>query len=155
MSRGLVVNSNLQLDYESRMFNSRGLENADHLSAERTGSSVRNNPTCQKQQMRFCGECHYHRDCTFENVAVRTATSTLAPVSNAVRFYISMRRKAALLNTTIFKEYYVTQSKFNLVGVDWIDELNVIQFPDENETCQTPILEPTNAENLVRGCNQC
>ncbi|KAM3187839.1 hypothetical protein ACTXT7_001435 [Hymenolepis weldensis] len=41
------------------------------------------------------------------------------------------------------------------MGLDWIDELNLILFPDENETCQTPTLEPTNAENLVRGCNRC
>ncbi|KAM3184510.1 hypothetical protein ACTXT7_008212 [Hymenolepis weldensis] len=44
----------------------------------------------------------------------------------------------------------------NLQGVLlWIDELNLIQFPDENETHQTSTLEPTSAENLVRGCNQC
>ncbi|VUZ44785.1 unnamed protein product, partial [Hymenolepis diminuta] len=37
----------------------------------------------------------------------------------------------------------------------WIDEPNLIQFLDENETCQTPTLVPTNAENLVRECSQC
>ncbi|KAM3175025.1 hypothetical protein ACTXT7_009357 [Hymenolepis weldensis] len=37
----------------------------------------------------------------------------------------------------------------------WIDELNLTQFPEENETHQTSTLEPTNVENLVRGCNQC
>ncbi|VUZ47223.1 unnamed protein product [Hymenolepis diminuta] len=36
-----------------------------------------------------------------------------------------------------------------------MDELNLIQFPDENETCQTPTFESTNAENFVRGCKQC
>ncbi|KAM3187156.1 hypothetical protein ACTXT7_002853 [Hymenolepis weldensis] len=34
-------------------------------------------------------------------------------------------------------------------------ELNVIQFPDENETYQASALKPKNAENLVRGCNLC
>ncbi|VUZ50056.1 unnamed protein product, partial [Hymenolepis diminuta] len=29
------------------------------------------------------------------------------------------------------------------------------KFRDENEVCQTPTLEPTNAENFVRECNQC
>ncbi|KAM3173263.1 hypothetical protein ACTXT7_012848 [Hymenolepis weldensis] len=41
------------------------------------------------------------------------------------------------------------------MGLDWINELNLIHFSDENEICQTPTLELTNAENLVRGCNQC
>ncbi|KAM3184643.1 hypothetical protein ACTXT7_007952 [Hymenolepis weldensis] len=63
-----------------------------------------------------------------------------------------MRCGATFLEKTIFKECYVTDRKINLVGLDWIDELNLIQLPDENETCQTPSLEPKNAENLVRGC---
>ncbi|KAM3172936.1 hypothetical protein ACTXT7_013524 [Hymenolepis weldensis] len=46
---------------------------------------------------------------------------------------------------------YLAGRSVNLVGLDWIDELNLIQFPDENETCQTPTLEPTNAENLLGG----
>ncbi|VUZ55176.1 unnamed protein product [Hymenolepis diminuta] len=36
-----------------------------------------------------------------------------------------------------------------------LNELDLIQFPDEDKTCQTPTLEGTNAENLVKGCNQC
>ncbi|KAM3179841.1 hypothetical protein ACTXT7_017491 [Hymenolepis weldensis] len=52
------------------------------------------------------------------------------------------------LEKTIFKECCVTDRNINLVGLDWVDELNLIQFPDENETCQTPTLEPTNEENL-------
>ncbi|VDL58388.1 unnamed protein product [Hymenolepis diminuta] len=55
----------------------------------------------------------------------------------------------------VFKEYYVTGRNINLMSLDWIDELNFIQFPDENETCQILALEPTNVENLVRRCNQC
>ncbi|VUZ54895.1 unnamed protein product, partial [Hymenolepis diminuta] len=35
------------------------------------------------------------------------------------------------------------------------EQMESINFPDENEACQTPTLKPTNAENLVRGCNQC
>ncbi|KAM3183558.1 hypothetical protein ACTXT7_010090 [Hymenolepis weldensis] len=66
-----------------------------------------------------------------------------------------MRYEATFLEKTIFKECYVTDRNINLMGLDWIDELNLIQFPDENETYQTPTLEPTDAENLVRGCNQC
>ncbi|VUZ51979.1 unnamed protein product [Hymenolepis diminuta] len=56
------------------------------------------------------------RDNPNNRIALTQTRSTLAPVSNAVRFYISMRRKAALLNTTIFKEYYVTQSKYQPRG---------------------------------------
>ncbi|VDL44927.1 unnamed protein product [Hymenolepis diminuta] len=62
---------------------------------------------------------------------------------------------ATFLEKTIFKKCYVTDRNINPVGLDWIDELNLIQFSDENEACQTPTLEPTYAENLVRGCNQC
>ncbi|KAM3170964.1 hypothetical protein ACTXT7_017559 [Hymenolepis weldensis] len=65
-----------------------------------------------------------------------------------------MRCEAIFLEKTMFKECCVTDGNINLVGLDWIDELNLIQLPDENETCQTPTLEPSNADNLVRGCNQ-
>ncbi|VUZ49991.1 unnamed protein product [Hymenolepis diminuta] len=64
-----------------------------------------------------------------------------------------MRWQAVFLEETIFKECYVTN--INLTDLDWIYELNLIHFSDENETRKTPTLEPTNAENLVRGCNQC
>ncbi|VDL57652.1 unnamed protein product [Hymenolepis diminuta] len=35
------------------------------------------------------------------------------------------------------------------MDLDWIDEFNLIQLPDENETYQTPTPEPTNAKNLI------
>ncbi|VDL34161.1 unnamed protein product [Hymenolepis diminuta] len=66
-----------------------------------------------------------------------------------------MRFEATFLEKTISKDFYVTDRNIDLMSLDWIDELNIIQFPGENETCQTPTLKPTNAENLVRGCNQC
>ncbi|KAM3176961.1 hypothetical protein ACTXT7_005487 [Hymenolepis weldensis] len=53
-------------------------------------------------------------------------------MSNAVQLYVSMRYEATFLEKTIFKDSH-----------------------DENETHQTSTLQPTNAENLVRGCNQC
>ncbi|KAM3188340.1 hypothetical protein ACTXT7_000461 [Hymenolepis weldensis] len=80
---------------------------------------------------------------------------TNTPISNAVQLYVSMRYETTFLEKTIFKECYVTDQDINLMGLDWIDELNLIQSPDKNETCQTSTLEPMNAENLVRGCNQC
>lgn len=58
-------------------------------------------------------------------------------------------------NKTISKEYYVTDQNINLIGLDWIDELNFIPFTDKNKTYLTLTLEPMNAENLIRGCNQC
>ncbi|KAM3182812.1 hypothetical protein ACTXT7_011575 [Hymenolepis weldensis] len=74
--------------------------------------------------------------------------STLAPMSpsfpqvfNAVRLYVSIRCEVKFLEKTIFKEYYVTDRNIN--------------FPDENETCQVPTIEHTNARYLVRGRNQC
>ncbi|KAM3172765.1 hypothetical protein ACTXT7_013877 [Hymenolepis weldensis] len=63
--------------------------------------------------------------------------------------------KATFLEKTIFKQCHVTDRNINPVGLDWIDELNLIQFPDENETRQTPTLESRDVENLVRACNQC
>ncbi|KAM3188091.1 hypothetical protein ACTXT7_000955 [Hymenolepis weldensis] len=84
----------------------------------------------------------------------RASTLTLAPISNAVRPYAMMQFGATSLEKTIFKKCYVTDGNINLLGLDWIDELNLIQFPDENETCQTLNLELPNAENLVRGCDQ-
>ncbi|VDL21195.1 unnamed protein product [Hymenolepis diminuta] len=45
MSRGLVVNLNLELNHEPRAFNLRGPENTDHLSAEGTHSPPDNCPT--------------------------------------------------------------------------------------------------------------
>ncbi|KAM3186821.1 hypothetical protein ACTXT7_003544 [Hymenolepis weldensis] len=48
-----------------------------------------------------------------------------------------MQCQATFLEKTIFKKCYVTARNINLMGLDWIDELNLIQFPDENETCQT------------------
>ncbi|VDL19207.1 unnamed protein product [Hymenolepis diminuta] len=62
--------------------------------------------------------------------------------------------EATFLEKTILKECYVTDRNINLMDLDWMDELNLLHFPDENETCQTPTLEPMNAENLVSGCNQ-
>ncbi|KAM3181113.1 hypothetical protein ACTXT7_014999 [Hymenolepis weldensis] len=80
------------------------------------------------------------------------------PVSNAsggaVRLYGWMRCEAPFEEKTISEVCYVTDQNSSLVGLDWIDELNLMEFPDKNETCQTPILEPTSGENLVRGCNQ-
>ncbi|VUZ51237.1 unnamed protein product [Hymenolepis diminuta] len=35
-------------------------------------------------------------------------------------------------------EHYVTDRNINFVGLDRIDELNLIQYPDENDTCKTP-----------------
>ncbi|VUZ50540.1 unnamed protein product [Hymenolepis diminuta] len=37
----------------------------------------------------------------------------------------------------------------------WQNCDTLMQFSDENETCQRSTLEPTKAENLVRGCYQC
>ncbi|KAM3174083.1 hypothetical protein ACTXT7_011248 [Hymenolepis weldensis] len=56
----------------------------------------------------------------------RASWSTLAPVSNAVQLYVSMRYEATFLEKTIFKECYVTDRNINLMGLDWIDELNLI-----------------------------
>ncbi|KAM3180262.1 hypothetical protein ACTXT7_016629, partial [Hymenolepis weldensis] len=84
-----------------------------------------------------------------------SSRSTPAPISNAMRLYVSMRCEATFQQKAIFKECYVTNRNINPVGLDWMDELNLIQFLDENEICQTPILEPVSAENLVGGCNQC
>ncbi|VUZ55388.1 unnamed protein product [Hymenolepis diminuta] len=66
-----------------------------------------------------------------------------------------MRCEATFPEGAISKVSYVADRNINLVGLDWIDELNYIQFPDKNEICRTPTLEPTNTENLVGGCNQC
>ncbi|KAM3188018.1 hypothetical protein ACTXT7_001160 [Hymenolepis weldensis] len=74
---------------------------------------------------------------------------------NAVQLYVSMRYEATSLKKTIFKDCYVIDRNINLMGLDWMDEFNLVQFPVENETCQTPALESTNSGNLVRGCNQC
>ncbi|VDL37930.1 unnamed protein product [Hymenolepis diminuta] len=76
-------------------------------------------------------------------------------LANTVQIYASMRCEATSLEKGIFKECYVRDRNMNLMGLDWIDELNLIPFPDENESCQTPSLKSTNAENLVRGCKQC
>ncbi|KAM3180435.1 hypothetical protein ACTXT7_016285 [Hymenolepis weldensis] len=84
-----------------------------------------------------------------------SSKSTLAPISNSVRLNISMRCQAKFLEKTIFMKCYVTDRNINLVGLEWIDELNPIHFPNENGAGQTLTLEPTNAEHLVRGCNQC
>ncbi|KAM3171474.1 hypothetical protein ACTXT7_016552 [Hymenolepis weldensis] len=56
---------------------------------------------------------------------------------------------AAFVKKMIFKEYCVTDRNINLVGLDWVDELNLIQFPDENENCQTPTLEPANVTDIL------
>ncbi|KAM3175956.1 hypothetical protein ACTXT7_007474 [Hymenolepis weldensis] len=79
---------------------------------------------------------------------------TKEQISDAECPYGSMRCEATFLEKAISKVSYVADRNINLVGLDWIDELNYIQFPDENKNCRTPILEPTNAENLVGGCNQ-
>ncbi|VDL63123.1 unnamed protein product [Hymenolepis diminuta] len=50
---------------------------------------------------------------------------------------------------------YATDRNFDLVSLYWIDEPNLIQFPDENETRQVLTLKPTNGDNLVRACNLC
>ncbi|KAM3172578.1 hypothetical protein ACTXT7_014238 [Hymenolepis weldensis] len=77
-----------------------------------------------------------------------SSRSTLALISNAVRLYVSLRCQVIFLEKTIFKKCYATDRNVNLMGLDWIDELNLIQFPKENEICQIFALEPTNAENL-------
>ncbi|VUZ47944.1 unnamed protein product [Hymenolepis diminuta] len=59
-----------------------------------------------------------------------------------------MRCEAIFLKKAIFKECYFTIRNINLMDLDWIDEFNLIQLPDENETYQTPTPEPTNAKNL-------
>ncbi|KAM3186631.1 hypothetical protein ACTXT7_003932 [Hymenolepis weldensis] len=66
-----------------------------------------------------------------------------------------MRCEATFLEKTIFKKCYVTDGNISLMGLDWIDELNLIQFPDENETCRTLTFEPTNVENLEGGRKRC
>ncbi|KAM3183125.1 hypothetical protein ACTXT7_010962 [Hymenolepis weldensis] len=64
-----------------------------------------------------------------------------------------IRFEATFQEKTIFKESYITDRNINFLGLDWIDELNFIQLPDQNEASQTPTLEHTNVENLVRCCN--
>ncbi|KAM3182017.1 hypothetical protein ACTXT7_013233 [Hymenolepis weldensis] len=39
------------------------------------------------------------------------------------------------LKKMIFKRCYVTNRSINLMGLGWIDELNLIRFPDESKTC--------------------
>ncbi|VDL61390.1 unnamed protein product [Hymenolepis diminuta] len=46
--------------------------------------------------------------------------STLAPISNAVLLYVSMRYETTFLEKTIFKECYVTDRSINLMGLDLI-----------------------------------
>ncbi|VUZ46419.1 unnamed protein product [Hymenolepis diminuta] len=72
-----------------------------------------------------------------------------------MQLYVSIQCEATFLEKTISKECYDTNQNIDPLDLDWISEPNLIQFPDENETWQTLTLEPTNAENLVRGCNQC
>ncbi|KAM3170991.1 hypothetical protein ACTXT7_017506 [Hymenolepis weldensis] len=85
---------------------------------------------------------------------LRSTLALISPLSlqasNAERLYVSMRWQATPLEKTIYKECYVTDRNINLVGLDRIDEVNLIQFPNENDTCQTSTVEPTNAGNLVR-----
>ncbi|VUZ51394.1 unnamed protein product [Hymenolepis diminuta] len=57
---------------------------------------------------------------------------------------------ATFLEKTIFRECYVVDRNIDLAGLDWIGELNLTQFLDENDACQTPSLKPTNKENLMR-----
>ncbi|VDL60794.1 unnamed protein product [Hymenolepis diminuta] len=82
--------------------------------------------------------------------------STLAPISPSspqvtdaygddVQLYGSMRYEAKFLEKMIIKGCYVTDRNINLVSLDWIDDLNPIQFPDENETSRTSILEHSKA----------
>ncbi|VUZ43569.1 unnamed protein product, partial [Hymenolepis diminuta] len=70
--------------------------------------------------------------------------STLPPMANALRRYVLMRCEAAFLEKMIFKECYFTDRNINL----WIDELNFIQFPDENEICQTHTPGPTDVAEI-------
>lgn len=89
---------------------------------------------------------------------VNVSTDGTPPVSkasgDAVRLYGSMWCEAPFEEETISEVCYVRDRNSNLAGLDWIDELNLMEFPDENETYQTPILEPTSGMNLVRECNQ-
>ncbi|KAM3179925.1 hypothetical protein ACTXT7_017308, partial [Hymenolepis weldensis] len=55
-----------------------------------------------------------------------SSRSTPAPISNALRLYVSMWCKATFLEKTIFKECYVIDRNINLLGPDWLDELNLI-----------------------------
>ncbi|VDL61715.1 unnamed protein product [Hymenolepis diminuta] len=80
--------------------------------------------------------------------------STLAPMSNVVQLYVSMRYEATFLEKTIFKKRYVTDRNINLIDIDWVDELNLILFSFGNEAYQTLTFKPPNADNIVRGCNQ-
>ncbi|VDL61674.1 unnamed protein product [Hymenolepis diminuta] len=66
-----------------------------------------------------------------------------------------MRCEAKFHEKATFKECYVTDRNINLMDLDRINELNLVQSPDENDICKTPTLEPSNAENLVTGCSQC
>ncbi|KAM3173597.1 hypothetical protein ACTXT7_012201 [Hymenolepis weldensis] len=45
-----------------------------------------------------------------------------------------MRYEATFLEKAIFVECYITDRNINLMGIDWIDAINLIQFSDENET---------------------
>ncbi|KAM3180670.1 hypothetical protein ACTXT7_015842 [Hymenolepis weldensis] len=67
----------------------------------------------------------------------------------------SMRVLTTFQKKTISKECHFACRIISLVVPAWIDELNLTQFLDGNDTCQTPTVEPTNAENLVRGYSQC
>ncbi|VUZ51788.1 unnamed protein product [Hymenolepis diminuta] len=60
-----------------------------------------------------------------------------------------MRCEATFLEKRSFRKCYVTDRNINFAGLGWIDELNIIQFPDESQACQTPTLEPTDAEILT------
>ncbi|VUZ49200.1 unnamed protein product [Hymenolepis diminuta] len=62
-----------------------------------------------------------------------------------------MRCEAKFHEKATFKECYVTDRNINLMDLDRINELNLVQSPDENDICKTPTLEPSNAENLVTG----
>ncbi|KAM3174036.1 hypothetical protein ACTXT7_011356 [Hymenolepis weldensis] len=86
------------------------------------------------------------------NLSINDIPSELQ-IDTAVRFYLSMRCGATFLEKTTFKECYVTDQNISLVNPDWVDELNLIRLLDEKNTSQSLTLEPTNAKNLVRGCN--
>ncbi|KAM3178553.1 hypothetical protein ACTXT7_002316 [Hymenolepis weldensis] len=182
MPRGLVVNSNLELNHELRAFNPRGFENTDYLSTEETHSPPDNYP----KNIRSC----HSQDADFvKNVVILKTTLSKALLPELQRKwsqrrllpkiyeqfneaelwyvnaapdrhwlrYLMLRDSTYQCDTRLhswqrrFSESAVLQIE---ILTYWIDELNLIQFSDKNETCQTLTLEPNNAENLVRGCNQ-
>ncbi|VDL58673.1 unnamed protein product [Hymenolepis diminuta] len=69
-----------------------------------------------------------------ENVTITETTSSEDVV---VRSAMATNKKKS-----ISKECCVEDRNINLVGLEYIDKLNTIQLPEENEICQTLLSNP-------------